>query len=654
MSDEFHRLFEVEGVTVLKIRELLAEGDRAGARDQYLAKLRQHLIFAWSPRCAVRNGNILDLLDLDRPELSAVKKAGQADDALAALAQYFRERPWPNPTGSLLPHDPAARQALREKALRGELDAAMAAPARMRLQVACQAHALTSEWKFADAIDRLIPALAQEPSIEALMDFFFEPSAVDYLLRHDVIDFRRVCDLLLVWYHYTEQVNQTVHLPEPAVPEYAGNHYFWMLGYAQLFAMLFPEFKRAEVLQYSLWARYADELSRQVAPDGTMIEMVPHYEDCCISWTAMLLRFARANGLPVPELVYRPLERMYQFALLFMRPDRKCPALGDSENDDVFAWHRDAREFFPQNALIQSLLTDRAGSAPVTSVDFPYAGYYVMRGGWEPEALYLMLDAGRYGQGHHHEDKLHIELMAFGRPFLVDAGRFTYDYSTPARQWAVTSAAHNTLLVDGAGQCRWKADRLSWYNVNAPVGDTAWETTPDYDEATGKYDLADGPFERPLPEVEGIERTIRFIKPAGDRPGCWLVTDIVHGAGTHAVDALFHFHPDNAVVIDGRSVRTANPDANLLILALGDGPLKIGLFRGRQQPFRGWFSSTYGNEVPAFEAEFHSKGELPLRRDYLLLPYRGPEPPAVVIEAYSNSRVCLAIGGLPVVFESRG
>ena len=41
------------------------------------------------------------------------------------------------------------------------------------------------------------------------------------LLKHDAVDFRRVCDLIVVWYHYTEQVNQTVHLPEPSVPEFA-------------------------------------------------------------------------------------------------------------------------------------------------------------------------------------------------------------------------------------------------------------------------------------------------------------------------------------------------------------------------------------------------------------------------------------------------
>jgi hypothetical protein len=255
-----------------------------------------------------------------------------------------------------------------------------------------------------------------------------------------------------------------------------------------------------------------------------------------------------------------------------------------------------------------------------------------MRSGWQPDALYLMFDAGRYGQGHHHEDKLHFELMAYARPFLVDAGRFSYDYSTPARQWAVTSAAHNTILVDGAGQCRWKADRLVWYNTFAPVADTQWQSAPDHDLAAGKYDLSDGPFERPLPGVERIERSIRFHKPAAAKPGFWIVTDTVLGAGSHSIDALFHFHPDNAnVAIEGRSVRTMNPDANLLILALDSDPVNISLYRGQSQPFRGWFSSTYGNEVPAFEADFRSEGSLPLRRRYLLLPYRGSTPPEVDI-----------------------
>ena len=142
----------------------------------------------------------------------------------------------------------------------------------------------------------------------------------------------------------------------------------------------------------------------------------------------------------------------------------------------------------------------------------------------------------------------------------------------------------------------------------------------------------------PVMNRGAVERAICFQKPQRSRPGFWIVSDTVRGAGRHAVTALFHYHPDNApVVMEGRSVRTTNADANLLILALGDGPLTISRYRGQEVPFRGWFSGTYGNQVPADEVEFVSESALPQRRDFLLLPSRGATVPEVKIEQYESA-----------------
>ena len=45
-----------------------------------------------------------------------------------------------------------------------------------------------------------------------------------------------------------------------------------------------------------------------------------------------------------------------------------------------------------------------------TSHAFPYSGHYVMRSGWDKDATYLLFDAGPFGAGHQHEDKLHFVL----------------------------------------------------------------------------------------------------------------------------------------------------------------------------------------------------------------------------------------------------
>ena len=63
---------------------------------------------------------------------------------------------------------------------------------------------------------------------------------------------------------------------------------------------------------------------------------------------------------------------------------------------------------------------------------------------------------------------------AFGRPLLVDAGRFDYAKG-PFRDYFVGSASHNVLLIDGAGQ-----------NATAERAERPWEdygSTPDLDYA---------------------------------------------------------------------------------------------------------------------------------------------------------------------------
>ena len=66
---------------------------------------------------------------------------------------------------------------------------------------------------------------------------------------------------------------------------------------------------------------------------------------------------------------------------------------------------------------------------------------------------FLVFDCGPLGDGGHgHYDALSIE-MASGRPLVVDPGRFTYCDDPPHwRRWFKSTAAHNTVTVDGLDQ----------------------------------------------------------------------------------------------------------------------------------------------------------------------------------------------------------
>jgi len=83
----------------------------------------------------------------------------------------------------------------------------------------------------------------------------------------------------------------------------------------------------------------------------------------------------------------------------------------------------------------------------------PHSSYYVVRSGWEPGAEFLVFDAGWWGAGHQHEDKLNFVYYAHGRPLVTDSGIYRYSDDEWERYFR-GSRGHNSVLVDGLGQCR--------------------------------------------------------------------------------------------------------------------------------------------------------------------------------------------------------
>ena len=96
-----------------------------------------------------------------------------------------------------------------------------------------------------------------------------------------------------------------------------------------------------------------------------------------------------------------------------------------------------------------------AGSGRVAT--FATGGYAVMRDGWDDEANQMIVDVGPLGcpvsSGHGHADLLSIQCAIVGEPCLVDAGNYCYTSEAEWRDFFRTTAAHNTVMIDGRSQC---------------------------------------------------------------------------------------------------------------------------------------------------------------------------------------------------------
>src|SRR5699024_6050375 len=114
---------------------------------------------------------------------------------------------------------------------------------------------------------------------------------------------------------------------------------------------------------------------------------------------------------------------------------------------------------------------------------FPWAGQMISRSDFGSEAHWSFFDAGPWGTGHQHNDKLHLSVSAYGRDFLVDGGRFAYRGETADkfRKYALGSQSHNVLLIDGHGQGPGPAQ--SDYALDS----RDYTLTEDFDFATASY-----------------------------------------------------------------------------------------------------------------------------------------------------------------------
>jgi hypothetical protein len=222
-------------------------------------------------------------------------------------------------------------------------------------------------------------------------------------------------------------------------------------------------------------------------------------------------------------------------------PDRVLPLLNDS-------WEAPPRDF----------------TSGEPSTHLADSGYVVFR----HERDQLLFDAGplcpNHLPPHAHADALSFVLWAEGRPLVVDPG--SYAYTGERRDMFRSTAAHNTVEVDGADQCEFWGDFRAAY---LPRVDRAHiERHDELLLATSRHDGY-----RRLREPATHERTVAWWPEWGV-----VVLDRLLGRGTHTVGSRLHCAP-------GADPVTPNRLGPFVLAGLG-GPDAV-LREGSYSPFLG-------------------------------------------------------------------
>ena len=334
---------------------------------------------------------------------------------------------------------------------------------------------------------------------------------------------------------------------------------------------LLPEFRCAARWQETGREILLAELERHVRADGVYFEQSSYYQRYTVDFYTHLLILSQVNGEAPEPLLREKLCALLDHLMWITRPDGTTPFYGDDDGGRLQVLDERAANDFRATLSTGAVLFAREdykhvagevaeetlwlmgargleafdaleGRAPdSTSRAFREGGYFVMRDGWTDSSNFMLIDCGPHGSlscGHSHADALSIEVAARGRTLLVDPGTYTYTASKELRDYFRSTAAHNTLTVDGESSSV-PAGPFSWKQMTDATA-RVWESEERYDYFEGEH----YGFAR-LGETGAHTRSVFFLKN-----DYWIVRDQIKAEGQHRFSLNFHFAADARPVLE--------------------------------------------------------------------------------------------------------
>ncbi|MFP5039670.1 heparinase II/III family protein [Parasediminibacterium sp. JCM 36343] len=408
-------------------------------------------------------------------------------------------------------------------------------------------------------------------------------------------------------------------------------------------SMVFPEFRDAPTWKADAFKLLMRSFDETVYPDGAENELTPGYANWCRDFYIKVLQISRLNNDALPAGYEDKLKKMYWFDLYVQQPTGLVPPTNDN-SDNAGAGLDAASTTWGDPEFLYFTSGRTKGKAPDTlSYRFPWAGFNLMRSGWELNDNYLFFKNGPIGSWWHgHEDGLSLYLTCFGSPLLVEAGSYMYNTSQ-MRAYVQATSAHNTITVDGKDQHRENDDIFENKVVSKPSSQP-WLTNQVADYTSGIYN--DG--YQPTTYISGVgrkytgskdfsvthKRHIVFLKPY-----YYVVTDFLEGTGTHKYDCYFQLNAPAANIDNNtKAVKTINAGANapqLLVYPIETNGLAVKTATGQKTPaYLGWIAST-NTAIPT--VDYSKTQAAPATFANVLYPYNTNNQPSVNTTPINNA-----------------
>ena len=372
------------------------------------------------------------------------------------------------------------------------------------------------------------------------------------------------------------------------------------------------------------------ELDLQIYPDGVSAEQSTGYLVFQLDLNLFAWRMAELNHLAVPDIWYQRFSAACEFMRHLMDSKGNVSAIGDG--DDAWVVRLDDR---PDVDKYRSLLAtaaaifknpaDKSGaqawdeksywllgsagsrqfdSLPVKAIElctriFGAGGYTVLR----DRDRVAVFDCGPLGYlttaAHGHADALSLMLSVDGHPLLVDPGTYAYQEGYQWRDYFRSTAAHNTVVVDGLNQSEALGTFLWGRKANVRL--VRQQSTDHVDLVTAQHDgyAARGILHR---------RTVALVKP-----DLMLVVDDLLGRGRHSFEQMWHFAPGMHVEIGPEGATVFLEGVVVARMRCRYEDLHGRSANSRPELARGWISPHYGRLVSAPVVRVAGPGTAPVR-----------------------------------------
>lgn len=404
----------------------------------------------------------------------------------------------------------------------------------------------------------------------------------------------------------------------------ANNHLFGEYMGLFLAAVTWPCWPESAGWRDLAKAGLEEEALKQNAPDGVNREQATWYHHEVADMMLLVGLFGRANGQEFSHAFWRRLESMLEFVAAIMDVAGQVPMIGDADDAVMVRFSQDAnfnvyRSLLATGAVLferadfaakagrcddktRWLLGEAADgifnalrraardpSAPRRA--FPDGGYYVLGDCLDtPEEIRLLADAGPLGYlsiaAHGHADALAFTLSVAGRELLIDPGTYAYHTQKQWRDYFRSTAAHNTLRVDGQDQSEIGGGFMWMRQARARC--IAWRSDAACDEFSGEHDgyarLRDPVRHRRDIRLDKAARTIQ-------------VTDTLDCAGAHEVELHWHFSEHGEVALSERRVIARHGNVTLEMEMPGLAWIP-SIACGQEHPPLGWISRRFDEKIP--------------------------------------------------------